>query len=355
MRIAQTRFRNFRNLENTLIDWAPGLNVLTGANGAGKTNVLEALHILTGWGTFAGSRLSDTVRWDCDDSASLAAQASGERDAVIDLTIRARASLHLDSKVCRWGDLRSCVQSLAFLPSDMALLEGSPAVRRRFLDVLCALYFPLYAFKLGEYRKIIQTRRYLLSIGHSVRVTQNTMAGLAVWIWECRLEVIESLRHHLEKWRSLLPADLSLELRRGGSAGLNDLAEDFSQACVMTAERERAAKTPLVGPHRDDLVLSCGMRPAASSLSRGQRRRSALALVMAAASSVQERYRQSPVLLFDEVTSELDDEGRKVLMNCLELSGWQVFAATAENPLPAFRGTLWHLEKGRISEFKTES
>ena len=87
MRIAQTRFRNFRNLENTLIDWGPGLNVLTGANAAGKTNVLEALHILTGWGTFAGSRLSDTVQWDSAGGASLAAQVSGEREAVIDLTI----------------------------------------------------------------------------------------------------------------------------------------------------------------------------------------------------------------------------------------------------------------------------
>ena len=352
MRIAQTRIRNFRNLENTLIDWGPGLNVLTGANAAGKTNVLEALHILTGWGTFAGSRLSDTVQWDSAGGASLAAQVSGEREAVIDLTIRMRASLHLDGKICRWGDLRSCVQSLAFLPSDMALLEGSPAVRRRFLDVLCALYFPLYAFKLGEYRKITQTRRYLLSIGHSVQVTQNTMASLAAWIWECRLEVTESLKSSLENWHDLLPADLSIALHRGGSAGLSDLLQDFSRACEMTAERERAAKSPLVGPHRDDLILTCGPRPAAASLSRGQRRRSALALIMAAATSVQKRYRQTPVLLFDEVTSELDDEGRKVLMNCLDRSGWQVFAATAENPLPLFHGTLWRLEKGRISKIE---
>ncbi|MGI6075234.1 MAG: DNA replication/repair protein RecF [Pyramidobacter sp.] len=350
MRIAQTRFRSFRNLENALVSWGNGLNVLKGANGSGKTNVLEALHVLTGWGTFGGARFADTVQWGGQNGAGLVAQLDGERSAVIEVSIQSRASLRLDSRACRWGDLRACVQSLAFLPSDMALLEGAPAVRRRFLDRLCALYFPLYAFKLSEYRKITQTRRYLLSIGHSVKVTQNAMADLASWIWECRHEVVRSLVSKLEVWRDLLPAELSMQLRRGGSAGLDDPLSDFHRACELTAERERAAKTPLVGPHRDDLVLTCDSRPAAASLSRGQRRRSALALILSAASSVEERYRQSPLLLFDEVTSELDDEGRRILISCLERSGWQVFAATAESALPDVHGTMWRLENGRISK-----
>ena len=139
MRIAQTRIRNFRNLESALCEWHPGLNILTGPNGAGKTNVLEALHVLTGWGAFSGSKCADTVRWESEGGASLAAQVEGEHSAVVEAAIVARASLRLDGRACRWGDLRSCVQSLAFLPADMALIEGSPAVRRRFLDVLCAL------------------------------------------------------------------------------------------------------------------------------------------------------------------------------------------------------------------------
>ncbi|MBR0108279.1 MAG: AAA family ATPase, partial [Pyramidobacter sp.] len=87
MRIAQTRIRNFRNLENALCEWHPGLNVLSGPNGAGKTNVLEALHIITGWGAFCPSRCSDTVRWNSEGGASLAAQAEGERSALIEAHI----------------------------------------------------------------------------------------------------------------------------------------------------------------------------------------------------------------------------------------------------------------------------
>ncbi len=350
MRIALSRFRNFRNLENAVVRWNPGLNVLVGANGAGKTNALEALHVLTGWGAFGGSRLAEVVKWNSEGGALLAAQAEGERSAVVEAAIVARASLRLDGKLCRWGDLRSCVQSLAFLPSDMALIEGSPAVRRRFLDVLCALYFPLYAYRLGEYKKILRTRRYLLSRGHSVRVTQETMAGLAVWIWECRLRVVEALRQCLEKWGLLLPRPVELRLKRGGAGTADDLVEDFRRSCAALEARERAAGTPLVGPHRDELLLTCDERPAAASLSRGQRRRTALALIMAAASAVEGRYRSSPVLLFDEVTSELDAEGRAVLMECFCHSGWQIFAATAEPPLPRFKGALWRISDGRVEK-----
>ena len=174
------------------------------------------------------------------------------------------------------------------------------------------------------------------------------MAALAVWIWECRTEVTSALEKCLEKWNDLLPRPVALELKRGGAGNADDLLEDFHRSCAILAERERASGTPLVGPHRDDLLLSCESRTAAEVLSRGQRRRAALSLIMAAASAVQERYRAAPVLLLDEVTSELDASGRDILMNCLGRSGWQVFAATAESPLPQFDGAAWKLDAGKI-------
>lgn len=349
MRIARTRFRDFRNLAGGTYDWDSGVNLLTGANGAGKTNVLEALHVLTGWGCFPGSRSCDAVKWGAE-SASLAAQMEGEKSSVVAVSMSSRASLKLDGKSCRWGDLRGCVQSLSFLPADMALIEGPPAVRRRFLDVICALYFPLYAFKLSEYKRIARHRRHLLAVGHSVRVTDVPMASLAAWIWECRAEVVGLLRGSMSKWDDLLPGGLSMELGRGGAGNREDPLEDFEVSCSLSAERERRACTPLVGPHRDDLLLDCGGRPAADAFSRGQRRRAALALVMSAASSIEQRYRASPVLLLDEVASELDAPGRSVLFECLRRSGWQCFAATAEKTQPDFSGTVWRVDGGRIDK-----
>ncbi len=347
MRIARTRFRNFRNLENALVSWSPGLNVLGGDNGAGKTNVLEALHILTGWGTFGGSP-GAAVKWNSEGGASLVAQAEGERSALVEATIASRVALRVDGRPCRWADLRSCVQSLAFLPADMALVEGPPAVRRRFLDVLCALMFPLYAWKLSEYRKIARHRRYLLSRGHSTLVVRQTMASLAAWIWECRQEVTAEIGGRLRDWGGLLPREIGLKLKRGGAGGADDPLEDFYRSCEKLAGRERALGVPLVGPHRDDLELTCGGRRAAEALSRGQRRRSALALVLAASGAVESRYRAAPVLLLDEATSELDAEGKAALLDCLARGGRQAFAATAESALPKFDGALWRVADGKI-------
>lgn len=350
MRIVQTRVRGFRSLENALCEWHPGVNLLCGPNGAGKTNMLEALHVLTGWGPFSG-KLRDTVRWG-GDRAKIAASVDGERTATIEADIVARASLRLDGAACRWGDLRGCVQSLAFLPSDMALIEGSPAVRRRFLDVLCALVFPAYAYGLSEYRRVVMHRRSLLARGHSPGVTQETMASLAAWIWERRGEALAALAGNIGRWSVLRPRPLELTLKRGGAGNADDAREDFDISCEMSAARERAAATPLVGPHRDDLIVSCEGRLAAEALSRGQRRRSALALVMAAASALEDRFRQAPVLLLDEVTSELDADGRAALSHCLTKSGWQVFAATAEPTMTAFDGQIWRLDAGKIAPFE---
>ncbi|MDY3868533.1 MAG: DNA replication and repair protein RecF [Pyramidobacter sp.] len=348
MNISRTRWSGFRNLENASVPWESGLNLLCGANGSGKTNILEALHIVTGWGALSGSRTCDTVKWG-ETKAFLAAQTDSPRQCVAEASLGARASLRLDGKACRWGDLRHCVQSLTFLPADMALIEGSPAVRRRFLDVLCALFYPLYALKLSEYRRIVQNKRHLLALGKSVAVTHCTMQALAAWIWECRGQVCAQLTRKIELWENLLPRQLSLTLRRGGGGNAADPSEDFAVSCALYEQRERAARTPLVGPHRDDLVLACQNRPASSVFSRGQRRRAALALIMTAASAVEERFRTSPVLLLDEVTSELDERGRQILLDCLSRSNWQVFAATAEIPPSHFDGALWRVDAGRIA------
>ena len=351
MRLAQTRFRNFRNLEKALIQWGPGMNVLSGPNGAGKSNVLEALHVITGWGAFSGSKCADTVQWGSQGGAFLAARAEGEKEAVIEAAILRRASLRLDGKVCRWGDLRNCVPALTFLPSDTALVEGSPSVRRRFLDVLCALHFPLYAYRLSEYRKICSHRRCLLSQGKPVTVTHETMAHLAAWLWKCRTGVLASLTAQLDRWKDLLPLPIALDLKRGGAGNVEDPLEDFYRSSDLLGARERAARTPLTGPHRDDLELTCGGRPAAAAFSRGQRRRTALALIMAAASTVEARFQARPVLIFDEIAAELDSPGRALLFDALGQSGWQVFAATAEESLPPFQGVRWRLDHGRIEEY----
>ncbi len=348
MAVAETRTLNFRNLRSARIQWDPGLNLLIGPNGSGKTNCLESLHLLCGWGPFGGNRPRDLVTWGAS-GALLAARIQDPGEVLLEVSLGARTALKADGVRSSWSAFRAQSPALAFLPGHLALIEGSPSVRRRFLDVVSALIFPLYARRLADYRRILRHRRYLLLRGRDGAAALRASQDLACWIWSCRLEIVQGLREGLERWKALEPSPMALELVRGGSTGIEDLGEDFRRSCALLASREQGARTPLVGPHRDELALTSQSRRASAAFSRGQRRRAALALVMAAAWLVEQRLRRSPVLLLDEVTAELDGSGRKVLTECLVQSRWQVFAATTEGGAMDWPGSVWSLQSGALT------
>ena len=105
---------------------------------------------------------------------------------------------------------------------------------------------------------------------------------------------------------------------------------------------------PLVGPHRDDLLILRGTREAAGSLSRGQKRRASVALMLAAGQAVEDRLKRKPLLLLDEVASELDEEGRSLVVESLQETGWQTFATAADQVVSAWPGKTWRVDTGEI-------
>ena len=123
--------------------------------------------------------------------------------------------------------------------------------------------------------------------------------------------------------------------KRGGAGFGGDGADDYARALVVNGERERAMRFPVVGPHRDDIIITSQSRPASSALSRGLRRRTAMALMLAASESVRRKLGREPVLLLDEVAAELDPAGKEQLFSTLHARGGQLFAATAEPVSPA--------------------
>lgn len=127
----------------------------------------------------------------------------------------------------------------------------------------------------------------------------------------------------------------------------DDPADDFKKSLAREAERERASCVPLVGPQRDDVRLTCGGRDASAVLSRGQGRRAVSAVILASALAVERRLMKRPVLLFDEMTSELDEDGRGREIGSLAAAGCQVFAATADAPV--YSGVEIHkIQDGRF-------
>lgn len=340
---------NFRNLETGRHSWDSGLNLLAGPNGAGKTNLLETIHILTGWNPFKGLRKSPLVCWDSQDRRGwLEGRFEGEEEVLVQTSVSSRCFMKCDGKRSNCTSIRFRIPALAFLPGQMALIEGGPAVRRRFLDVLCALLYPLYGVKITEYRRLVKHKRAMLINRESTDLADRTMAPIAAWIWNCREKAVNALKYGLSAFEELLPAPVTLELLHGGAG--TDLQDDemFFKALRLNRSRESGSRRPLVGPHRDDILISGNGREASSVFSRGQRRRTALALVMAAGWTVNRRLRRSPVLLLDEIASELDQEGREIMVSALVKSRWQVFAATAEDNLPDWPGSIYNVGDGLI-------
>ncbi len=349
MRCSRIQTVEYRNLKPQCLEWALGLNLLRGENGAGKTNVLEALRLVSGWGPFRGRSASDIPRWGGSSGKSaLKAGFEGEETLEIGALVGRRVDLRKDGHPVGASTVRSRVPALSFTPEDLSLVEGAPAIRRRFLDSLCALLLPLYALRLLEYRRALRQRTAALRQSRGVSATARVLAPLASWIWASRAGAVDLLRMGLSEVGGLLPGPVEIAFSRGGSLGLEDGLEDFWASLARHSKVEERIGLPLVGPHRDDLVIEGRGKPAVQVFSRGHRRRVAVALMMAAGWVVERKLRRSPILILDEVAAELDDSGRKTLVEALSDRKWQVFAATAESAFDGWPGATWIVREGSV-------
>ncbi|GHS85094.1 DNA replication and repair protein RecF [Synergistales bacterium] len=354
MRFIETFCVGFRNIKPCRLTWRQGLNVLTGSNGAGKTNVLESLNILSGWGPFGGAKISQLLSWRYADStapvAALSCVASGERDARVDVKLTSRASLRLNGEAASYSDIRMSVPSLSFLPGDVNLLDGTPAVRRLFLDKVCALVSPLYARRRAEYRRLIRQRTSILrgaytsSNSIALRASVVPLVQLGSWIREVRAQVLEMIQSDM-KLKDALFMTLSLDFR-----GYPDMERGFYEL----RERELHARAVLVGPHRDDVVFTVSGgankgRLAGEAFSRGQKRRAVIEIILAAGRLIEKKLRAAPILLLDDVCAELDEAAKRETTEALAATGWQVFVTSASADFDP--RALWSVKDGEITPY----
>ncbi len=353
MGFKRVRFINFRNIESQEIKISGGLNLLTGFNGSGKTNFLEGLNILSGWGALeSGTKARDIVKRESDSrEAQLTGQKDDEYGDIIQAKIGERYSIRYNNEQISATELRFRMPVLCFLPNDTQLVEGASARRRRLLNIILALIVPAYAKRLSEYTRAVKQKAALLKKGENTEQIDKVIKPLAVWIWKMRKKSVLLLNEEIKKQEKLLPENTELSFSRGGGNRKQDEEEDFATGIEEKREKEKQSGIPLVGPHRDDLVIKTGKELSANILSRGFRRRTAVALMLAAGDSVYRKTGNIPTLLLDEVTAELDAEGREVLFGTLSDRKAQVFAATAEPFTEHFFGTIYKVDKGRIEVF----
>lgn len=327
MRFDYTLSSDFRNLTMNKspvlkLKWEPGVNLILGRNGSGKTNLLESLSILSGWGAFSKTR--SVIAWG-KQNARLSAGLTGEESFNLTAEISSRAFIKMNDKTVSFTDLRLALPSIIFLTGNVNLIDGSPSSRRLFIDRLCSLFYPPFARRLAEFKFMSRSRAALLRQGKSPAITTVPYCKLGGWIMDRRREVISMMMRLIPEGKFVM--NFMPDINTSGEEYLLDMLG-------RNSKRESFALHPLDGPNYDELsiIITETNRPAYESLSRGQKRRLILYIIITAGKLIAEKLKRDPILLFDDLTAELDSEGRSFAYRQLVKTKWQIFITAPENP-----------------------
>jgi len=357
------QFRSYASLE---VSFAGGdLHVLQGSNAAGKTNLLEALSILSSGHSFLAAREDDLMTWGRDHYRLRASMRSDAREGqTIEIVSqrepkRARVGFLNDVRV-PMGRLAGALPTVAFLPQDLELFTGAPARRRDLLNDLLVQVSPEFALSLATYAKLLKQRNTLL---RRVREGTGRTQDLAVWeeglaregavitlahlellnVLQCTLE--EELKALGESWREVL---LTYD-RHGREITREGIAAELAHDLLHFRERDLVIGSTTIGPHRHDWHIDADGRSLATFASRGQQRTAVLALLFLQVSYMEVRRGEKPLILLDDVFSELDQTHQERLMRSLE--GHQVLLTTTHAVSANIQGaTVWEVGGGKVME-----
>ncbi|MCK6542396.1 DNA replication/repair protein RecF [bacterium] len=354
MLIRRLRLRDFRNYTDAEIQFAPGLNVITGDNGQGKTSLLEAVYYLCLTKSFKTTEDESAIRFNTsyfDIEGQLARDESSlENDEIRLVVHRAEGKSLLVGKKRqdRFSEHIGRFPAVISAPEDVAIVSGAPGNRRRWLDMALSQLYPVYLKDLLDYRQALKQRNALFA------ATFLRPDLLAVWDRELATVGARIIRRRLEFVRSFAgwaarvygelavvseQASISYKSTIANADTINrwcetlpddqSIAEAMAKTIAENRDREMMRQTSLIGPHKDELLLLLNDKAIREFGSQGQLKTMALALKLAEFLHMAERRELQPLLLLDDVFSELDWTRRHNLIRYLENAG-QVFLTSAD-------------------------
>lgn len=327
MRITRIGLADFRNYEAFTLEPSPGLTVLVGPNAAGKTNIIEAVQLVTAARSFRRPEYSDLIRWGAHRGRISMRAEEGERLLEVELRVEedeGRTYLVNGQTRRRHSEVAGLLPSVVFTPDDLAMVKGPAERRRAAVDDLGEQLSPTYGSLRRDYGKVVRQRNALLrdgAGGDALAAWDEQLVSLGARLVIHRLGLLQRTMAHAERRYAEMTGGEALGYEYADHCGLHTKqTADASEAetalraeLEARARDERARGVTLVGPHRDDIVLSIQGRDARSFGSQGQQRTIALAWKLAEVEMVEEVLRRKPVLLLDDVMSELDADRRAAL------------------------------------------
>lgn len=363
MKINNIEIQNFRNLENLKTDF-DDVNIIYGENAQGKTNLLEAVYLLTGSKSFRGVKDSQLVQFNKDFSKIKADFYSNKREQYAEILIKNKRSVTLNGiKKSVPAMLGDEIKAVIFSPVHLSMVKDGPAERRKFIDHALFQLNSNYKNALKEYNRCLTQRNIVLKdmqqyggLDDILYVWNINFAKTGAKIIFQRKKYIEALLPYAKeifKGLSLGKEDLDLVLK--GSFDYEGLdVKEIEEKLLEKLEKSKAVdilnKNTSVGAHRDDLEIYINGREARIFGSQGQQRSCVIALKLAESSLLYEKTDIMPVALLDDVMSELDEKRQDYILN--HIKDLQVFITCCDKNtiLRLKKGKTIHLENGNIGE-----
>lgn len=365
MIVKKLRFENFRNLLNNEIIPCEKVNVIYGDNAQGKTNLLEAIWLFCGGHSFRGSKENELVHFEdnffkltmdfysCDREQNAEISFAQNKKKIKLNGVEKNSSSYLT-------EVFSCV---VFSPENMTLIKRGPSLRRKFLDGAICQQRIRYAAALSKYNQIINQRNALLKdifkhkeLKDTLPIWDDSLCITGAIILKERLEYIKNLKVYAQKFHN----DISqckevLDIEYISTADITEedsietITEKLRNAYQKSRNDDYHTGYTNVGPHRDDMEIKINNISAKTFGSQGQQRSAVLSLKLAQAQMLFEKNNEKPVILLDDVLSELDSKRQDFLLN--KVDGYQVFVTCCEesNKEQLKNGKVFYINNGEVN------
>ncbi len=394
MHVRHLTVSNFRSYETAELPLSPGVTTLVGLNGQGKTNLVEAIGYLATLSSHRVATDQPLVRFGADQAIIRGVVVRDGRETLIELEInpgRANRARLGRSPLQRPREVLGTLRTVLFAPEDLALVKGDPSERRRFLDELLVARQPRWAGVRSDYDKVLRQRNALLksaapvlrkgarhrpragdepvddaraSALHTLDIWNDHLASVGSQLLYARLRLLRSLGPYLAKaydevsagqsdarvsYRSSLREETAAAIAAGEVPEIEQLREEMLAALEEARPREVERGVSLVGPHRDDVVLTLGELPAKGYASHGESWSFALGLKLAAYQLLRHDLGEDPVLVLDDVFAELDTGRRERLAAMIgDCEQVLVTAAVGEDVPASLSGQTYAVSLGEV-------
>lgn len=370
MHIEQLQLNNYRNYEQLDITFDDKINVIIGENAQGKTNLMEAIYVLAFTRSYRTPRERELIKWEEDFARITGRIMKKNRPIPLEVLITNRGKRvklnHLEQR--RLSDFIGALNVVMFAPEDLSLVKGSPSIRRRFIDMELGQIQPSYIYHLGQYQKILKQRNHLLKQLRSKKQKGNSVLEIlteqlvehAKTLLERRFTFIKKLQNWAEpihfdisRQKECLTIEYNPTIDVSEEANQEKIEREYYRKFKEIQQTEIDRGTTLIGPHRDDLTFYVNNKNVQIFGSQGQQRTTALSVKLAELDLIHQEIGEYPILLLDDVLSELDTYRQSHLLDTIQGKVQTFVSTTSVDGIDhdvLHKAEIFYVKNGTISK-----